>query len=857
MSSFYTNVQVYGNHILYRGIENGKRIQERFGFSPSLYVPSQSEHSPYRTIKDHPLDKIEFDSIKKAKAFLKDVDETTTVYGMRRFEYAFIEENPPIDWNTDDILVARMDIEVESENGFPEPNTALERITLISFKLNDHIHVFGTGEYDNKRTDTTYHKATSEKHLFTLFMAFWQKNYPDILTGWNCQGYDVPYLYNRLVNVMGEAFANRLSPWGVVRKSLYRMNSLYIDTYTILGIAVLDSMEMYKKYCPHGMSQDSHSLNNIGYVEKLGQKIDYSEVGSLHLLYKTNFQKYVDYNIQDILLDEKISNKYDVINLVLTVAYMNNVNIEDVFTQVRMWAAIVDREYKKIGILLDHGKKHEKQPFEGGYVKQPVAGNYKDVVSFDATALYPSAIMQLNASPETLITPEVLEQNDSKSAKYLYSIMKGDGYIDGLTIENVMQKNIDEKILKACYELNYSIAPNGYLYDKSRKGIFPFMADKLLKLRKENKVKQLECEKLSEKTDNVIEKNEYLKKAKIYKSLQMAQKICANSLYGASSSEFFVLFDLRVASGITAMGRLAIQWAAQHTNKYIQKITRLDHDFVIGIDTDSQILNLETLVKLSFGDKKPSIKERIDFLDKIGSGPIQNMLNNCFEDLKNYLNAYEQKMFMKREAIATTAFWTGKKRYAMAVWDMEGVRYHRPHIKITGLESVRSTTPPKARKALKTLIQIVLTRDKEYAINFIERFHDKFNQYDLQDIAVTTGVNGLDTYAIEGGQFRSGTPMHVRAALVYNSYIQRMGLDRKYSTIKNGNKIRYLFLKQPNPVLNDVFAWESAIPEELEIRKYIDYEALYNRTFKKPAETIMNSFGWSAERRFTLADLMQ
>lgn len=816
---------------------------ERHHFAPTLYIHDDSaSNAEFRTIHGTPLRAVECKSIKAAKDFIYQLhDSSAAIYGMRRFEYSFIEQNPPTNWDTSWIKVARIDIEVESENGFPEPDRADEKITLISYKQGNRILSFGVGDYSPSLSSVTYFKATDEIHLLRLFLEHWKHDYPDILTGWNAIGFDVPYLVNRIRKILGDDAAKELSPWGIIREINYNVNDNNVKSYKLYGISTMDSIDLYKKYSPYGMSQDSYSLDNISKVELDDSKLDYEEAGSLHNLYKTNFQKYADYNIKDILLDERIANKYDVINLALTVAYMNHVNYDDVFTQVRMWAAIVDREYTKIGVKLDHGKKHHKTFYSGGFVKEPRPGNYRNVVSFDLTSLYPHLIMQYNISPETIVEP-------SRMSPQMIEFMK-----QSISVDSILEKRIDTSSLK---DLGVTVTPNGQLFSIQSQGVLPKIMEEMFNSRKKNKELQLEAErKLTDATTDEEKEKLKLEIAK-YKSLQMALKVCLNSAYGACGSEFFVLFDQRLAEAITTTGRLSVQWIGNRTNSHLQNILKTNADYILAQDTDSMYVWLDDLVKIVLGPDKP-IEETINFLDSVCSGPIQKVINEGFEELKEYVNAYSQKMFMKREALASNSFWTGKKRYAMAVWDNEGVRYHEPEIKITGLESKRSSTPPAAREAIKKVVKLVLTEGKKPTQEFIAEFKNQFPSMKLREIAITTGVNGLDRYPIlPNGSFTEKTPMHVRASLVYNEYIKRNGLEKEYAFIKNGNKIRYVPLKMPNPTMNDVFAWESFIPDTFDIDEYIDYEELYNRTFYKPVKKIMESFGWTPENIVTIEDFM-
>jgi DNA polymerase elongation subunit (family B) len=836
---FYTNVQVRGGKILYRGIKNGRRVKSTESFSPSLWTETKAQTN-WKSMDGANLQEHQFKNIWEAKEFIKNIGATSPVFGFRRFEYSYIDENPPVDWNAKHIVTARIDIEVKSDNGFPEPELANEEITLISYKQGNKIYSFGLGEWNNdsKRKDVEYNHCPDEKLLLLTFLNFWERKHPDIITGWNVIGFDVIYIVNRIRKVLGEEAVNRLSPWKVVFPKMYDTKHGKVNSYAILGISIMDSIELYRKYTPEGERRDSYRLNNIGMIEGLGGKLD---VGNLNKLYETDFNRYVDYNLRDIDLDEAICNKYDILTLVITIAYSNKVNFDDVFQQVRMWTAIADREYKKDGIILNHNINNDKIPYSGGFVKEPQVGNFRWVMSFDLTSLYPHLIMQYNISPETLL-------------KYHTEEAVREFFKQGIDVERLRHRLVDTSILS---KIGYGVTPNEQLFLNKKQGVLPRIMQEMYEARAENKRKQIEAEKLLQnETDK--ERIRFLSdEIAKYKSLQMALKVGLNSAYGATGSEFFVLFDSRLAEAITSSGRLAILWIGDWMNNFLRKTLKTDKNYIIAQDTDSMYVNLEDLVKATFAGKNPTEKEIVDFLDNIGKGALKKVIDEGFNDLKNYTNAFDQKMVMKRESIANIGFWTGKKRYALSVWDQEGVRYKHPKIKITGLESVKSSTPPKTRKAIEILIKLALLRGKKRSQNFIEKYRNMFHSFELRDIAIPTGVNGLDKYKMEyDGSYTSGTPMHVRSAIVYNKFIEDNGLTKKYERIKEGNKIRYVFLKVPNPTGDDVFAWEEIIPDELDIMKYLDYNALYNRTFLNPVSKIMSAMGWPTEDVLTLEDFM-
>lgn len=839
--NFYTNVKVYGNKILYRGIHNGKRVNRRFDYKPTLYVPSE-KNADFRDMKGNPLGSVEFDSIRSAKEHIKQFKdiENVTIHGMQRFEYTFIRDHFPANfgWDFNQIRIARIDIEVASENGFPEPDLANEMITAITLKIGEKYIVFGYPDFNPNDQNITYIQCRDENELCIRFMDFWSSDYPDMLTGWNVQTFDLPYLYNRFRRIISEDFANKLSPWKVVMARTVDYGLKSVNTYDIWGIPTLDSIDLYRKYSPDGQRQDSYSLDNISFVELGENKLDYSEYGDLNKLYKNNPQKHLEYNIRDVKLDSDIEKKYGLLNLALTLAYMNRVNYEDIFAQVRMWTVIVDNFLHDRKIALNHKVRNEKQEYSGGFVLDPIRGMHDWVASFDATSLYPSMIMQYNISPDTFVHPSEYTENMKRVIE------------QSATVEKMLEKKIDTSLLKL---EGVALTPNNQLFRTEKQGFLAEIIEHMFDSRVKFKNKQIECEKLMEKAKTPEEKKRLEDEASRFKSLQTSVKLCLNSCYGALGSEYFLLYEIRQAEAVTTAGRLAIQWIARSVNEYFHKITGVQKDYVIASDTDSLYITMDELVKKVIPNTD-DVTKVIDFMDKVCNKPLKDVLKNSSNDLLEYTNAFQQKLHMKREVLANRAVWTNKKRYFMNVWNSEGVQYSKPKVKITGLEAIKSSTPVHCRQKIKDLCEVILNQNEAAVWKFIADYREEFNKLDLHQISSPSSVNGLNTYKDDRTIFGYKCPMHVRASLVFNHYIKMMHLDKKYELIKEGTKIRYIMLKTPNPMNSDVIAWESVIPNEFNLGKYVDYQAQFEKAFLKPVELILTAIGWTSERRNKLSN---
>jgi DNA polymerase elongation subunit (family B) len=338
----------------------------------------------------------------------------------------------------------------------------------------------------------------------------------------------------------------------------------------------------------------------------------------------------------------------------------------------------------------------------------------------------------------------------------------------------------------------------------------------------------------------------------------LAKKVSLNSAYGALGNEFFRFFDIRQASAITTAGQLSIRWIENNLNEYMNKLLKTkDEDYVIASDTDSIYLSLDRLVNKAYLESNPSASttEVIAFMDRVCENKVQSFIDKAYADLARYVNAYGQRMQMKREALADKGAWTAKKRYILRVHNNEGVQYTKPKLKVMGLEMIKSSTPSACREKLWQAVEIIFNDTEKDIIRFIENFRKEFHKCEPAEIAFPRGVNGLDKYkGIGNSIYGSKTPIHVRGSLIFNHQIRKNKLDKKYELIKEGEKIKFIYLKEPNTVQSDVISFSNTIPEELDIVKYIDYDLQYEKSFVEPLKIILNCIGWKTEHVSTLTE---
>lgn len=830
---FYTSVNMVRNNILLRGYENGERIQERIPYKPYLFITSRKPGSRYRTIHGDVVDRIDFDSISDARDFIRTNEDVhgMKIYGFDRFPYMFIYDNYPGEINYDPSLinVINIDIEVKSNNGFPEPGRAEHEITAITMKRRDEYIVLGMGDFVTNNEKIKYVKCKDEATLLELFIKIWtMKSWsPDIVTGWNVEFFDIPYLVNRITKLLGEDRAKKLSPWGILEEHKIEFNGKEQQSFRPMGVTVLDYLQLYTKFTY--VKQENNKLDTIANVELGERKLDYSEYDSLFDLYEKDYQKFIEYNIRDVDLVSRLDDKLKLIELVYAVAYDAKVNFEDTFASVKPWDVIIHNYLldKKIVIpQFVHRPTEEEIP--GGYVKEPIPGMYKWVVSFDLNSLYPHLIMQYNISPDTFV----------KRLMYDYTV---DDLLKGKL--NDIRDEFD-----GC-----SITANLCLYDKSKYGFLPELMQKMYDDRVVFKNKMIEAKKEYEKTHS----EQANKDISRYHNLQMAKKIQLNSAYGALANQYFRWFDLNHAAAITLSGQLSIRWIANAMNKYLNKLYKTNEvDYVIACDTDSMYITLDRLVSNVFTErgKNPNSIEITKFLDRVCRETLEPYIDRCYEELAAYVNAYDQKMKMKREAIADKGIWTAKKRYILNVYNNEGVEYAEPKLKMQGIEAVRSSTPSSVRQNIKQAISIIMNKTETELHQFIDEFRDKFMTLPFEEVAFPRGCNGIHKYSDANLVYKKGTPIQVKGALKYNQMLEEKNLLKRYQKISEGDKIRFAYLKMPNPSHDTVISVPDILPRQLGLQDYIDYDTQFEKAFLDPLSHILNAIGWKHEESVNMED---
>lgn len=856
MSDFYLNAKQFGDYIFYSGIRNGKKIRTKIPYKPSLFVPTQQE-SKYKTLYGENLKKIPQDSIKKAKEFVSQYEsvENFRIYGNTKYEYCLISDLFPndVEWDFSKIRVAIFDIEVNSDpnsGGFASPNDPFQPIVSIALKFvgEDKFYLLGYDEFDAP-DNVKYFRCKDEWTLLKTFIEIWSSNYPDVVSGWNSAGFDIPYLINRMYRILGEPETKKLSPWGFINERKSRKFNVKFNryeeefSYAMIGISGLDYLTLYKKYQPGGMSRESYKLDAIAELEIGENKLEYE--GSLHKLYTEDKQKFYEYNIQDVNLVEKLDEKCKLFELGLTLAYDSKTNPEDIFQQTRMWDALVYDFLKKKNIHVPQNEViREDVDYEGAYVKPPIAGMHRWVVTLDATSLYPSIIMGKNISPETFIEPE----DYTPAIRNILS--------RGINVDSILSMSSNLDSLK---EEGVTITPNGQFFRTDKKGFLPEMVEKMFNARQEYKKKKLQAEQEYEeiKKDKNPELNGRKKQLRLdiskFDNLQNSKKLCLNSLYGCLGTKFFRFFDVRMAEGITLEGQLSNRWVANNMNNYLNNLLKTNKDYVIYMDTDSLMISLNDLIA-KVCPKEYNNEQIVNFLLKSIVSKIQPEVDGFCSNLCTYVNSYTNALSYKLEKICSNSVFVAKKRYALNVYSNEGVIYSEPKIKVTGLEIVKSSTPATVRKALKDCVSIILNDSESKLQSYVSDFKSKFYSLPIEEISFPRGVNGIYKYQDSSMLYKKGTPIHVRGAIVFNNFLADKGLDSEYESIKDGDKIKFCYLKSPNFIKENVIAFPEKLPKQFDLNKFIDYNMMFEKGFMEPLKSITDKAQWELESKNRLED---
>ena len=905
VTKFYTNIEVRGDTVYYRGYENDMPVQQKIAYRPHLFTDTQDQTSKYTLFNStKKLAKRDFESISAMKQFIdtyKDVPNYG-IYGCKDISRQFIGNtfSGEIDWDYSKTKIFFFDIETcvshllvepdvrvqikrtpDSEietvtahsllripdivtvynqetqrwgsldvsgfvkSGFPDIAQAREEINMIS--MYDHtaqkliiwsvLKSNPTNKIYSEFADVDFRHFNDETSLLKDFVIFFASTRIDILSGYNSELFDMPFLINRLNRVLGENFTKMLSPWKNIKSRLIRFeDGKTVTTYDIAGITHLDYLVLYKKFNPGG--RESFKLDYIAEYELGKRKVSLGEMSfrDSYTLNEETIQNFIYYNAIDTFLLHELEAKLLQVRLAMQLGFMAKCSFADVVSSMRLWENIIYNYFLDLNIVEELDKEHnERHRIVGAYVHEPKPGRYGWTVSLDFASLYPSIIMQHNISPDTIVD-----------------------YNPDITIDGVISGKDLDKLPKDCI-----LSANGLITRKDKEGFVPILVKRMFDLRKATKKLMLDKKKLEQQliaklsecsTDKAIELKTVLHKLNNeISALDIAQssfKVCANSFFGVLALPHFKYYDYRLGEAITSNGQVFIIKSREYLNDMFTRITGKTYNYATYSDTDSTYIDVQEVVNQKLVGA--SNEEVVNYIEKLVVNAIQPTLNTKLQKLVNSMGCDKSYLDKKLECIGTSIIYIAKKRYAFDILYSEGVRYAQPKMKIMGMEIVRSSTPSAIKEFLRDSLKICLRDTQEKLHSNIAHIKREFMKLEYNEISFPRGVNGMDIYSDSASIYKKGCPIHVRAALVYNNLLKKLGVSDKYPLITDGSKLKFVFLKMPNPTHENVIAFMDQFPQEIKLEKYIDYTTQFNKAFLAPIEGVLEAIGWTAEQQVEL-----
>lgn len=846
--SYYTFCDRVGHRLFLRYVDaDGKRKQRVFSQYPfELFIKGAKKDAT--SLFGDTLSRIEFQECSEVTEFVKEYDGVTEIFGQTSLPHQFIAKQYPgvINFDMSKFVILNFDIEVRHDNGFPKPEHANDEILSISLKVfgRDQKITLGLKPFKPEREQDIYEQCADERELLVRFLGYWRRLNPDIITGWNIDGFDIPYLVNRMTKVLGEELTAQLSPFHHETKKVFQEIDVGRGdkSYRILGVTSYDYLNLYMKFAPKKL--ESYKLDFVAETEVKANKTDLTPWGgNLMRLYNEDFNTFVVYNENDVYLVERLDDKLKFIQLAVSITLMTHSRYHEALATVKPWDNMV------YNMLLERGVQIPPENFSkdgegiaGAYVKEPIPGKYRWVVSMDLTSLYPSIVRMYNMSPETLVY-----EASEKPLDFLGKML--DGKVD-------LSDRISDGLVTAA---------NGSAYRQDGEGILAHAMTYVFEERKRVKKQMLatkqEKEKLKSEGGSKEQVEALENKVAQLDALQQALKVVANGGYGAIANKAFRYFNISIAEGITLTGQLTIRFISARINEFLNaKFKTTDKDYVVTCDTDSAYICLDTFVekilKVPAERQKDMTLKIVDCLDVFIKKELEPLLEREYAKLAEYVGSTNNKMDMKREAIADVGIFRGKKNYIMQVWDNEGVRFAEPELKTVGIETARSSTPKMVRDELKKCLKTLLNESNEVLLKEIDSFRQLFYNAPLSKVASPRGVSEMNKWV--GGQlYLKGTPIHVKAALHYNDLIRSMGLDTTHPLIREGEKIKFIYLREPNPIHCTAIGFIDELPTEFGLDKYVDVELQFEKTFLAPLQSFTDLIGWQVKKVSSLDDLWE
>ena len=826
-------------YTLFTWDKEGKRIAVDVSYNPYLYLETKQDTGMTSLFKTN-LKRKEFKTQKDRSIFVRSCGIERLFENISTDQQFLIDQfhtkNSEPDFNINPLKTLFLDIETYSPNEFPVPDKAKDPINVITIydSIRDHFISWGTKKLEKNIKNCTYAYCTSESQLLECFISYIEQDYPDILTGWNSEFFDIPYIINRITRILSEEDARRLSPINNVYSTTRQGTFGKLQTrWYIKGVSCIDYLDVYKKFSI-GL-RESYKLDAIGELELGEKKVDYGNI-QLHELADENWQTFVEYNVQDVNLLVQMEDKLRYLELLRMLAYTGLTTFESAMgTLSVITGSCVIKARQNNLIIPTFNKEGSGEKYEGAYVGEPQRGFQENIISFDANSLYPNTMITLNLSPETKVGKIIDISNDMITIKH----------VNGQTYELSTSK-FSEFVDKE----EISISKAKILFTQKYKGIVPEIVDKLYQSRVEvKKILQKNRIKLSElKKDSP----EYKPTKRLVEQADIKHftiKILINTFYGYFGNKHAPMGDADIARSITLTGRAVIKQSNKILKQYIYDRANITTgiDPIIYNDTDSSYISIKSIVEncnIPFTDENNNITQ--DVYDEVQK--IEDDLNvKITAWSKKNLNSKDSRFVFKRECICDIGMFLQKKRYVLHVLDDEGLAVNK--FKYTGVEVVRTTMPNAIKPYVKNIIETMLKTKSLVETNnaFLETY-DKFKNLPVEDYAFVMGIKDYEKYAnkCDGFKVCKGMPIHVKSSYLYNMLLSRLNLQNKYEEITSGDKVRYFYVKQPNKYGISTIAYKYYYPNEFEFEP--DIEMMFEKIVFQVIERFYDSVNWALKK---------
>lgn len=830
----------------------GNRVCMDVSYNPYLYVET-SMKGEAKSIFETPVRKRIFKDTRHRNNFIKECG-TDRLFENIRPEQQFLidlyyKKNADLDFTQHPLRIQYVDIEVYCPDNFPTPDTAYEPINVITIydSIDQRFYTWGTKRLQKKIANCDYVYCETEQQLLECFLNYIQRSQPDIMSGWNSEGFDIPYIINRTARILGEDHCKKLSP---VENIFSRLQTGAFgkeqQRWYISGLSCVDYLDVYKKFSV-GL-RESYKLDAIAELELGERKIDYGNT-NLSALADDDWQTFVEYNVQDVNLLVQMEDKLRYLELLRMLAYTGLTTIESAMgtLSVITGATVIKAKGKNLVVPTFIKDNSNAGKYEGAYVGEPQRGFQTDVVSFDANSLYPNTMISLNLSPETKVG-----KITHKDEKHVYVT-----HVSGKKFELTHSKFI-EFIKKE----NISVSRAKILFSQNKKGIIPEIVDEIYQQRVEIKKKlkklKIQLTKSEKGTD------EYKATKRLAEQLDIKQftlKILINTVYGYFGNKHAPIGDPDIARSITLTGQAVIKKSNDILRDYVNEYGVDGADPVIYNDTDSTYLSINRIMKKI--DEPFHVDMKITQAAYDQAEMVEEYLNeNITKWSSQVLNSKDSRFVFKRECMTDVGVFLQKKRYVLRVLDDEGIPTNK--FKYTGVEVVRSTIPAPIKPYIKQIIETMLDTQNRSTTNdvFLEAY-DTFKSLPVEDYSFVMGLSDYEKYSTKCNGFVTckGMPAHVKAAYHYNILLEKLNISNEYETIDTGDKVRFFYVNQPNKYGINAIAYKYYYPDEFKSIFEPDIEKMFEKIIFSIIERFYEAVSWklskpSAQVQTDLFDLL-